>query len=59
MISISIASITNSTAVTEKVRNFPDLTITINKRKRDDKNLDNKNFISPSLIMQFGHLDFF
>lgn len=42
MISISIASLTNSTAVTEKVRNFPDLTITINKRKREDKNLDDK-----------------
>lgn len=39
---IKIASINNTIAITEKIRNFPDLTITITKREREDNNLDEK-----------------
>ena len=37
---MKIINISNYIAVTEKIRNFPDLTITITKREKEDSNLD-------------------
>ena len=37
-----VVNISNFIAVTDKVRNFPDLTIKITKREKQDNNLDDK-----------------
>lgn len=39
---MKIINISNYIAVTAKIRNFPDLTITITKREKEDSNLDEK-----------------
>lgn len=39
---MKIINISNYIAVTEKIHNFPDLTITITKRGKEDSNLDEK-----------------